>query len=68
MQNLSFENEFDLREKELVSETSSYERFNLKTRFEIEAKGNSKMVSGFHMFTFITAYQILFACLAYRIQ
>ena len=43
MQNLSFENEFDLREKELVSETSSYERFNLKTRFEIEAKGNSRM-------------------------
>ena len=42
MQNLSYENEFDLHENEPVHEgTFSYEWFRTKTRSDTEAKGNS---------------------------
>ena len=47
MQNLSFENEFDLLETESVDGIPFYnvrEWFRTKTRFDTQAKGNSKMV------------------------
>jgi len=43
VQNLSYENEFDLHVNEPVGENISFEWFRTKTRFETEAKGNSKM-------------------------
>ena len=42
MNNLSYENKFDLYENEHARETFSYEWFHTKTRFDTEAKDNSK--------------------------
>jgi len=45
-QNLSYENKFYLHENELAGgNTFSYESFRMETRFDTEAKGNSKMAN-----------------------
>ena len=46
VQQLSYENEFDLHENEPVDRT--YEWFPTKTRFETEAKGNSEIAYSFY--------------------
>ena len=44
MQNLSYENKFNLHEKELVHE-AHFQMNGTKTRFYTETKGNSEMAS-----------------------
>ena len=56
MRNLSYENEMNLHENELVSKNSfSYERFRTWTRFETKAKGNSKLAYSSKSFCMVIA-------------
>ena len=45
VQNLLFENKFDLHESKLVQDTFSYEWFRTKTHFDTEMKGKRKRLT-----------------------
>ena len=58
MQNLSYENEFDIHEMNICRrKTLTCEWFQIKTRFDAEAKANPEMVISKFSYSETTDYQ-----------